>query len=98
VRSLEFLQAPKPNMKIILLITSIITLLTTTGCFFPGGRDGWHHGGRGEVDGTTPVVAVQTPETNAPPLAAAATPEVVAPPVVAAPPATITPVQAIIVP
>jgi hypothetical protein len=74
-------------MKIVLLFTCAITLLTTTGCFFPGrGGGGGHWHDRGEVNGARPVVAVVTPELmKAPLIAAQPAPEVIeAPPVVAA--------------
>jgi hypothetical protein len=55
-------------MKMLFLLFCAITLATTTGCFFPGGRGGggWH-GRRGDVDVATPVVVVNAPaDTNAP--------------------------------
>jgi hypothetical protein len=65
-------------MKMILLFTCVITLLTTTtGCFFPGrGGRGWHD--RGEVIVARPAVAVRAPEVFvAPKLVTENAPEVV---------------------
>ena len=58
----------KPNMKIILFFTCVITLLTTTGCLvsdaewhgYAGGHD--HIRGRSEVRVGPPVVVVRAPE------------------------------------
>jgi hypothetical protein len=62
-------------MKMILLFTCVITLITTTGCFFPGrGGRGWHD--RGEVIVARPAFAVRAPEVIvAPTLVAVNTPE-----------------------
>jgi hypothetical protein len=52
------------NMNKILLLTGVITLLTTTGCIFPGGggggRDGDRHDGpRAVIVAPVPVVVVR---------------------------------------
>jgi hypothetical protein len=45
----------------ILLLGCAITILTTTGCFFPGhGGHGWHD--RGDIMVGRPKVAVRAPE------------------------------------
>jgi hypothetical protein len=66
-------------MKLILLFVCAITLLTTTGCFYPGHGDGWHHWhDRGELVVPRPAVAVNAPEVIAAPAAVAVNaPEVV---------------------
>jgi hypothetical protein len=64
-------------MKKLLLLTCVITIFATTGCFFPG-RGGWR-GRRGDAGETAPVVAVQTPVAAAPEVAAR-TPEVIVAP------------------
>jgi Ser-tRNA(Ala) deacylase AlaX len=64
-------------MKKILLFTCAITLITTTGCFFPG-RGGGHWHDRGELIVPRTAVAVRAPEVIvAPPLVEASEPEVV---------------------
>ena len=58
----------KPNMKIILFFTCVITLLTTTGCLvsdaewhgYTGGHDPIR--GRSEVKAGPPAVVVRAPE------------------------------------
>jgi len=85
VRNLETLPIPELNMKTILLLTCAITLITTTGCFFPErGGDHWHdHDGdhwhdRGEIIVPHSEVAARAPEVIvAPPLIEARAPEVV---------------------
>lgn len=59
VRNLETLPVRNLNMKTILLLTCVITVLTTTGCFFPGrgGGRGWHD--RGELNVAPSAVAVR---------------------------------------
>lgn len=50
-------------MKTIVLFACAITLITTTGCFFPGrgGHDrGWHD--RGDIKVVRPEIAVRAPE------------------------------------
>jgi hypothetical protein len=66
-------------MKKILLLTCAITLLTTTGCFYPGRGPGWHHWHeRGEVIVAPSTVAARVPEVIVtPPLAEPNAPEVV---------------------
>jgi hypothetical protein len=64
-------------MKTILLFACVITLVTTTGCFFPDGRGrgGDWHGRRGQNDVAAPIVAVNAPtSTNAPSATPAAAP------------------------
>jgi Ser-tRNA(Ala) deacylase AlaX len=64
-------------MKKILLFTCAITLITTTGCFFPG-RGGGHWHDRGELIVPHAEVATRTPEVIvAPPLVEVRAPEVV---------------------
>jgi Ser-tRNA(Ala) deacylase AlaX len=76
-RNIETLPVCKLNMKTILLFTCIVTLITTTGCFFPG-RGGGHWHDRGEVIVAPSAVAVQAPEVIvAPPLVEVQAPEVV---------------------
>jgi hypothetical protein len=67
-------------MKLILLFTCAITLIMTTGCFFPGrgGDRGWHGHDRGEVILAPSAVAMQAPEVIVtPPLVKVSAPEVV---------------------
>jgi hypothetical protein len=54
----------KMNMKIILLLTCVITLLSTAGCIFreDGGREHARYEHRDEVVVGPPVVAVRVPE------------------------------------
>ena len=53
-------------MKRILLFTGIVTLLSTTGCIFPGGERGGHEHARYERHDAVivgpPVVVVRAPE------------------------------------
>ena len=61
VRNFETLPLTKLNMKIILLFTCVITLLTTTGCLVPeGGRRGELHS-HSEVVVGPPAVVVPVP-------------------------------------
>jgi hypothetical protein len=78
-RNIEALPKRKFSMKIILLLTCVVTLLTTTGCFFPGPGRGWHHWhDRGEVIVAPSTVAARVPEVIvSPPLAEPQGPEVV---------------------
>lgn len=66
-------------MKPFLLFTCVITLLATTGCFFPGhrgGRDHWHD--RGEINVAPTVVEAQAPKIIvAPPVAEVRAPEAI---------------------
>ncbi|MGD0411746.1 MAG: hypothetical protein ABSC18_08555 [Verrucomicrobiota bacterium] len=55
-------------MKMIFLLACVATLLTCTGCFFPGRGRGWDDR-RGEVIVAPPVVAVATPDFGGVPLA-----------------------------
>jgi hypothetical protein len=69
-------------MKMILLFTCAITLITTTGCFYGHGGGGWHDGhgwhDRGELIAPTPAYAVRAPEVIvAPPVVAVNAPQVV---------------------
>jgi hypothetical protein len=91
VRALGTLPILELNMKKIILFACLITLLTTTGCFFPGRGWGWR-GRRGEVAVPTPVVVVAAPRVVVPP------PVVVAPPVEVVPALIIDPVPAVIIP
>jgi hypothetical protein len=65
-------------MKTILLFACVITLLTTTGCFFPGrGGHRWHE--RGELNVAPSAIVVRAPAVIvAPPLLEVRAPEVVA--------------------
>jgi len=67
VRNLETLPVLKLNMKVILLFACVLTLLTTTGCFFPGRGGHWdgrggHWGDRAQVDVAPPVIAKASTE------------------------------------
>jgi len=63
--------------KLFLFLAGVATLITTTGCFFPG-RGGGHWHDRGEVIVAPSAVAVQTPEVLiGPPLVVESAPEVV---------------------
>jgi hypothetical protein len=66
-------------MKILLLVC-VITVFTTTGCFFPG--PGWHHDrgwhDRGEINVAPAVVEASVPAPDeAPPAVKAPSPEIV---------------------
>jgi hypothetical protein len=54
-------------MKIIFLIAGVLTLLTCTGCFFPGRGGGWHDR-RGEIAVPPAGVELATPEIIESPL------------------------------
>lgn len=78
VLNLAILPELKLNMKLILLFTCAITLLTTTGCFFPGrgGGRGWHE--RGELKVANPALIARAPEVIvAPSLVTVNAPDVV---------------------
>jgi hypothetical protein len=50
-------------MKMFLLITCVTTLLTTTGCFFPGRGGGWGHWhDRGEINVAPAIVEASAPK------------------------------------
>jgi hypothetical protein len=81
VRNLAILPVLKLNMKMILLFTCAITLLATTGCYYPGhghgggGRD-WH--GRAEIIVAPRAVVARAPDVIVAPLVVAVNaPEVV---------------------
>jgi hypothetical protein len=64
-------------MKKFLLFTSAVTLLTTTGCFFPG-RGGGHWHDRGQIDVAPPIVEARAPDVIiAPPIVDVRDPEVI---------------------
>jgi hypothetical protein len=60
-------------MKTVLLFTCVITLLTSTGCFFPGrgGGGGGHWHDRGDANVAPSEVAMNAPELMVAPLVAA---------------------------
>jgi len=63
---LKLYREPKLNMKMILLFACSVTLLTTTGCFFPGrGGGDWHH--RADANAAPPVAVVSTTNVIAAP-------------------------------
>jgi hypothetical protein len=61
VLNLAILPEAELNMKLILFFACTITLLTTTGCLFPG-RGGHHEHDHGEVIVAHPTVVVRAPE------------------------------------
>jgi hypothetical protein len=92
VRNLETLPILKLTMKMI-LFACVITLVMTTGCFFPGPGRGWH-GHRADNNVATPAVVVAAPEVIvAPPEVAVTTTNVIAP---ASP--VVVPITAVIAP
>ena len=58
-------------MKTVLLFTCVITLLTSTGCFFPGRGGGGHWHDRGDANVAPSEVAMNAPELMVAPLVAA---------------------------
>jgi hypothetical protein len=66
-------------MKKILFFACVISLLTSTGCFFPGpgrGGDRWHDH-RAEINVTPPIIEARAPEVIvAPPAVEVRAPEI----------------------